>query len=896
MDMFSIGSQSLFYWSKLTFATLGFSIFSFIVWWIVRKRLRDFWMPIVRILELPISRLPRIIIKKPPMIPFIAFVLSALALTLWTARPSVKVFSEFEPGMSQVHVYVDMSPSVSAHISLNDLGQKLVSVLEQIGPKTRVSFGTSHGDEVYEMTTPASAADLIMSLSFHRGGSKIGSGIRAQVSRIGEIDQLFIISDRDQHSWGGFQWQYLLVDADVRHVDVDGASARDLRSNVFIQDAHFLSVVGSRTMDWEIEISEGVLATAESGTLTASYGGESLASVNWEIPAGRRHVTIAVSWPSMRIPQDQSREPIEWNLEVVGGDSLALDNKFRTPVVGRRDRVIVMGEPTGELRLEDYLAPLETALQVSGYDVSRFDRWPSLVPKRVPEFMAGAQFLVALSGEGSDLGTWCPVIEKERGSGGGVSTGAGAGRGSGTNAKRTLPIWITPRFSGESFTATCRCVAEYGVGITMDMCDERLTREGWVDALVGVGAKQIGGEVGAAREGIAMKLLDRGKGVDLTLFMVPLRPNSKVGLTWGGFPILIKQLAAFTTGQGPLFTDSAVTGSGAWYRLADVTQASEKDFGAEVSKTQVLRETNVPVGESMLASVSPTDLPPSWSAVAGASRGHAPNKRDSEDPWPWVRAMALIVVLAMIAEIIWMWRRVRAARMDLVTMMVMLPLTSLFIGANSASAQVHIDWMTGKESTLITFQTLAHEVSSRTSLEMSPKPDFFNLFDESAAERPWIWTATVSKLADTDGRISSAGRLWLKRGGILIVDGQQPNDVLEKLFEPLMRGTVNPSGWMAMPPDHEFMRSFYLLNSLPTCKGRVWRIFSFDGRVAAIASPYPMLASLQDQPMKWACESTVTYEQQTRIFVNLMMMAFTTDYKRDQIHLPEILKRLRAPL
>lgn len=179
---------------------------------------------------------------------------------------------------------------------------------------------------------------------------------------------------------------------------------------MFIQDAHFLSAVGARTMDWEIEISEGVLATAESGTLTASYGGETLGSVNWDIPAGRRHATISMAWPSMQIPQDGSKQAIEWTLEVVGGDSLILDNKFRTPVIGRRDRVLVIGEPTGELRLEDPLSPLETALEVSGYDVLRFDQWPLLATGKTPEFMTGAQFMIVLSGEDSSRDSWCPKL------------------------------------------------------------------------------------------------------------------------------------------------------------------------------------------------------------------------------------------------------------------------------------------------------------------------------------------------------------------------------------------------------------------------------------------------------------------------------------------------------
>ena len=161
MNVIPVGFQSLFSWSGLSILAASLATLSVIAWLIVRIRTRDFWMPIIRILEIPATRLPRIVIKKPPMIPFVAFVISAVALSIWSTRPRIKVFSEFEPGISQIHVYVDMSPSVSAQISLTELGQKVVSVLEQIGPKARVSFGTSHGDEVYEMTTPAAAAEVM---------------------------------------------------------------------------------------------------------------------------------------------------------------------------------------------------------------------------------------------------------------------------------------------------------------------------------------------------------------------------------------------------------------------------------------------------------------------------------------------------------------------------------------------------------------------------------------------------------------------------------------------------------------------------------------------------------------------------------------------------------------
>jgi hypothetical protein len=860
--------QSIFTGSLISAYAALFTALGLAIWWVVRKRLKDFWLPIVRILDFPVSRLPRIVLKKPPLIPFLAFLLASIAVAIWTNKPRLKIFSDFEPGMSQVHVYVDMSPSVSAQIPLNELGQKLVSLLEQVGSRSRVTFGTSHGPDVYEMTSPAAAADLISGLGFHRGGGKIGPGVRAQISRIGEVDQLFVLSDRDQHSWGGFQWQYLLVDSDIRHVDIDSTASRPNLPNVFVQDARFTSSPGSLTMDWEIEIAEGALVRPASGSVNASLAGNSLATANWEIPAGRRSALVSVSWPSTLVPRDSVSEPIEWNIEVSGGDAMTIDNKFRSPVLGRRDRVVVIGEPTGELRLEDALMPLETALQVSGFEVERFDRWPSKVKNQLPDVVASARFLAVLAGDGSSVDMWCPVV-----------------------SEKLMPVWLIPDSGSASFAALCRCIAKFSVGITNDMCTDRLTREQWIATLVNVGAKQIGGDVGFANQAVAMRLVEEKRGVDFTILTVPLRPQAQYGITWGSFPVLVRQLSAFTTGQVSGGSVDAEGLRGLWPRVPDVSSVLTSADAA--SRTQILRETNIPVGESMLAYMATGDLPPSWTSAGSGGRVHSPSKRDSEDPFPWIRILVGCVFLAFVVEAFWLWRRERSKRAA-ASIFVFIAM-SLFVHSESSSAQVRIEWLGQKPSSVFQFQTLAREVSSRTSLEFSHQAEYLSNFDDASAQLPWLWTSTPGGLAGKDGKVSSLGRLWLKRGGILIIDGTQSEKNLETMFEPLMQGTVRPSGWMVMPPDHEFMRSFYLLNSLPTCKGHPWKIFSFDGRVVAISSPYSLLASLQDQPAKWSCESNVTYEQQVRIFVNLLMMAFTTDYKRDQIHLPEILKRLRVP-
>ena len=81
---------------------------------------------------------------------------------------------------------------------------------------------------------------------------------------------------------------------------------------------------------------------------------------------------------------------------------------------------------------------------------------------------------------------------------------------------------------------------------------------------------------------------------------------------------------------------------------------------------------------------------------------------------------------------------------------------------------------------------------------------------------------------------------------------------------------------MADAPDHEIMVSFHLLNSLPDCGGEVWKYYSFDKRVAILNIPYGFLNSLERG--KPSCVSLDNYKEQSmRIFINLLMVALTTD-------------------
>jgi hypothetical protein len=869
------------------------ALLSVFLWWIVRRRVRDFWLPIVRVFDFPPSRLPRLVWRMPPWVPFLMFVVAAACLVIWSFRPSVRVFSDFEPDMSQIHVFVDLSPSVSSQVTLSELAGRVTAVLEKIGPKSRVTMGTSHGSEIYEVASASSAADVIAGLGFHRGGVKIGAAVRSQVARIGEIDQLFIVSDRDQHSWGGFQWQYLLVDADIRHVDLDSANQRSARSNIFIQEASYLSAPGSLTMDWDVVISEGALTMPASGTLSARFHDDVLTTGHWEILPGQRSTTVTLSWPATKISaptkvvqhgQDDDRY-LEWTIEVDHGDAMVIDNKFLAPLSGGQAKVAIVAEPSGEMKLDDPVSPLTAALDVSGYAVSRYDRWPKMSAKSGLEILGQPKLIIAQAGDPQAIDSWCPEVRESAASPADKPAWQGA-------------VWILPRDLESSFVGICRCITRLTTSKANLDCPENLSRESMIANLVSQGGTQIGGDVGQSNGALAIRMPKIPGLADLIVFSVPLRPDSRLGVSWGTFPLLIRDLGRFLFGEVQTSGRSDDVGARSWPRIADITVLSQ--IVSMIDVARIAQLTNVPIGESMLGVTPSSELPPSFASLGASGRDRAPNKRDSDDPWPWVRLLVGLMVGSMLIEVLWRIHRSRRQRISATAntiAVVLVVATFLWDISDVAYAEVGIEWLMDRPSAKASFQNLAREVASRTSIELSREPVVFAQFDQSVAGKPWIWSPSPGKLINKDGMLRYDAVLWLKRGGLLILDGDQSESQMDRLMGSVSSSVAaaGASGWTNVPPDHEFMRSFYLLSALPTCRGQNWKIYTFDGRVAVMAIPYSLLGQLQDVPTRWSCDGSVNYEQQVRVFVNLLMMALTTDYKRDQIHLPEILKRLRVP-
>ena len=854
------------HWSLPAAVAAGLLAVGITIWWIIRKRLRDFHLPILRVFEFPSSRLPRVVLRKPPMIPFLMFALAAAAVGVWTLRPSFKVYSNFDHDVSVIHVFVDMSPSISSQVTLSKLAEEVSGIIGHLGPKAKVTLGTSHGQDIFEVTSPSTAGDLVNGLRFHRYGAKIGNSVRAQVGKVGEVDQLIIVSDRDQHSWSGFQWQYFLIDADILFKDLDDSSQRVARPNIFIQDAKFSGGGDSMKINWDVTIAEGALAMPAEGTLSATIAGAVMATESWVIDPARKSTNVNISWPSAKSPEGAGADSIVWTLEVTGGDRMQIDNQFRTPVFGRRDRIAIIGEPSGELKLDDPLTPLESALGAAGYSVARFEALPEADVPGLFAMTGHPKIPMIRAGLNEEISHWCPLAS--RGQDGGRVVGK---------------IMVMPSADAASYSSVCHCVNRVFSGSSEFSCESARSRDDLIELLRAGGWFQVGGNLGEARGAIAWQSPNKGP-LEVLALTVPLAPDSAGGIGWGDFPFLIRDLLRYTTRESSAGVPLADTG--VWPRFTDGFLQSLPDN--ELSR-KTLRESNVPVGESLLVAMPVDSLPPLYGATAAVRSGRGPNKRDSEDPQLWIYAVVALVIVASFVEIF--WARSRGRRSSLSTVLLA---GALMFAGQGADAQTEIDMISDRDNGSATFQKLAREVAARTSIELSPKPSFSGGNEIVAANKAWVWVGSSAAISK-DGVLTEKFRRWIKKGGFLVLEGAYNDQALDRLTRDFGSAQKSAGQWSVVAPDHELMRSFYLLSTLPGCRGQSWRVFTFDGRGAIIAIPYSMSGQLRDLPPRILCELQADMEGQIRTFVNILMIAMTTDYKKDQIHLPEILKRLRVP-
>jgi hypothetical protein len=876
---------------SLTVAAVGgLAVAALVAWWLKRRRQSRIWLPTVRILRLESRVLPRLVLRPPPLVTFLCFAVLALVATALALRPRTQVFTPFEPNQTRIHIFVDMSPSIAGHVTLGDLAQRVAQLATSLKESGRVTLSTSHGPQLSEPASSDAASEFVMQANVHRSGLTLGTAMKVMLDQLGEVDRLFIVSDRDQYSWDGFNWRYLLDDMDVRFVDI-GTPAP---TNHFINEARYMSAPTAGTMDWEVEIARRGGAEETDGELRVSLRSTVLAQLAWRLPAGRQTVLVPVSWPASLVEEVMEKttgdEALVFSISTKGKDALALDNDFRADLIGLKQEVLMISESAGERVLEDPMTQLQISLSVLGFKMRRLDsvRQPGPPPSASP-------FWIIVGGQGAGVDHFCPKSLEDLRLTARTKQGARDGR-----APPTPKVWLLPYALEADYGELCECydrllLSSNATSGEPEFCKAVEARSQWLGLLPSLGAKQIGGDVGDATGSIAWHGRDDASDLEVLAFTVPLTPLVATGINHARLPLLVRDLA---TWQGLIEPSGGQATSTAWPRVADVaTTLWSPVVPLPPAEMERMRLSNVPLGESMFAEADVASLPPRWTAQPDWADREMPAKKDREDPLPWLRLAAIIVVAVSCFEaaflLIWHFTRLVRRRRDAAAALAIVVLAVGFAWTERAEARIEMS-VTGYQSIgPMRFSTLAREMAHRTSIELAPEVRQHAVINDQALAEPWLWVRDVSVVSTEGGRLRPDVASWVKRGGFLVIESTISDQVLAALTADVARADPARGGWLPLPPDHELMRSFYLIDALPACNEQIWRGFQYDDRLAILAIPYSLIATVKDQAQTAPCAQPPDQERSVRIMVNLVMVALATDYKKDQIHLPEILKRLR---
>ena len=203
---------------------------------------------------------------------------------------------------------------------------------------------------------------------------------------------------------------------------------------------------------------------------------------------------------------------------------------------------------------------------------------------------------------------------------------------------------------------------------------------------------------------------------------------------------------------------------------------------------------------------------------------------------------------------------------------------------------------------------LSEILRARTSVEPAD-PVGLDLEKDEPRLYPFIyWPVTPTQPA-LSPRAQAALDRYLRTGGIVFIDTRDQHMTFDRPaggnpdLKRLLAGVETPP-LVSMPPDHVLTKAFYLLSDVPGRwqGGKLW-IESGGGRVNDGVTT--IVIGSNDYAGAWAVDQRgrglmpvspggeTQREMSYRFGVNLVMHALTGNYKDDQVHIQDIMQRLR---
>jgi len=193
-------------------------------------------------------------------------------------------------------------------------------------------------------------------------------------------------------------------------------------------------------------------------------------------------------------------------------------------------------------------------------------------------------------------------------------------------------------------------------------------------------------------------------------------------------------------------------------------------------------------------------------------------------------------------------------------------------------------------------------IERRTSIEPLPEIVTIDPGSETLFEYPFLCISGRAVFPRLDSASADMLRRYVERGGFIFVDdatGIPDSGFFEgasAFFGSLFPGRkINP-----LPADHTLYQSFYLIREIPGRK--IARPFMFgmdmDDVTPVIVCQNDLLGAFEGDVSGYTHQCEPGGERQRemsfRMGINIVMYALTGNYKKEQAHIPFILKRRKG--
>ena len=199
-------------------------------------------------------------------------------------------------------------------------------------------------------------------------------------------------------------------------------------------------------------------------------------------------------------------------------------------------------------------------------------------------------------------------------------------------------------------------------------------------------------------------------------------------------------------------------------------------------------------------------------------------------------------------------------------------------------------------------RSLMAQLARRTSIEVNREPIEITLTDPNLYRYPFIYLAGNAGFEPFSPKELRILRHYLGFGGFLLIDDSSSK--IHSEFDTSVRNLISrlfpKIPLQKISRDHSIYRSFYLINR---AAGRILlnpflEGISIKGRTVLTYSTNDLGGAWsRDKLGHWSYDIVAGSSKQRqgsiRLGVNIVMYSLTLDYKKDMVHLPIILERLR---